>query len=37
MLYSDEYDADERQMRGDLPQASVHALKLEVAATLGER
>ena len=37
ILYSEEYDTDERQMRGNLPQAFVHALMLEVAATLGER
>ena len=35
LLYSEEFDADERQMRGNLPQAFVHALMLEVAATLG--
>ena len=35
ILYSEEYDTDERQMRGNLPQAFVHALMLEVAATLG--
>ena len=35
LLYSEEYDADERQMRGNLPQAFVHSLMLEVAATLG--
>jgi alpha,alpha-trehalase len=37
ILYSEEYDTDERQMRGNLPQAFVHALKLEVAATLAGR
>ncbi len=36
LLYSEEYDTDERQMRGNLPQAFVHALLIEVAATLGE-
>ena len=35
LLYSEEYDTDERQMRGNLPQAFVHALMLEVAATVG--
>ena len=35
LLYSEEYDTDERQMRGNLPQAFVHALMIEVAATLG--
>jgi hypothetical protein len=34
-LYSEEYDTDERQMRGNLPQAFVHALMLETSATLG--
>ena len=35
ILYSEEYDTDQSQMRGNLPQAFVHALMLEVAATLG--
>jgi alpha,alpha-trehalase len=35
-LYSEEYDTDERQMRGNLPQAFVHAVMLEAAATLGK-
>jgi alpha,alpha-trehalase len=34
-LYSEEYDTDERQMRGNLPQAFVHAVMLEAASTLG--
>jgi GH15 family glucan-1,4-alpha-glucosidase len=33
-LYSEEYDVSERQMRGNLPQAFVHALMLECAARL---
>jgi alpha,alpha-trehalase len=33
-LYSEEYDVTERQLRGNLPQAFVHALMLECAATL---
>ncbi len=33
-LYSEEYDVTQRQMRGNLPQAFVHALMLECAATL---
>jgi hypothetical protein len=33
-LFSEEYDVDERQMRGNLPQGFVHAVMLEVAATL---
>lgn len=35
-LYSEEYDVSQRQMRGNLPQAFVHALMLECAARLGE-
>jgi len=35
MLYSEEYDTSEHQMRGNLPQAFVHALMLESAAMLG--
>jgi GH15 family glucan-1,4-alpha-glucosidase len=35
-LYSEEYDTDERQMRGNLPQAFVHAVMLEAASTLGD-
>ncbi len=34
-LYSEEYDVAERQLRGNLPQAFVHALLLESAARLG--
>ena len=33
-LYSEEFDADQHQMRGNLPQAFVHALALETAARL---
>ncbi|HEY8300561.1 MAG TPA: glycoside hydrolase family 15 protein [Jatrophihabitans sp.] len=33
-LFSEEYDAVQHQMRGNLPQAFVHALHLETAATL---
>jgi GH15 family glucan-1,4-alpha-glucosidase len=33
-LYSEEYDITERQLRGNLPQAFVHALLLESAARL---
>ncbi|MET7484401.1 glycoside hydrolase family 15 protein [Streptomyces sp. NPDC005538] len=35
-LYSEEYDIAQRQLRGNLPQAFVHALLLETAATLAE-
>jgi GH15 family glucan-1,4-alpha-glucosidase len=34
-LYSEEYDVAERQLRGNLPQAFVHALLLESASRLG--
>ena len=34
-LYCEEYDVAERQLRGNLPQAFVHALMLECAARLG--
>jgi GH15 family glucan-1,4-alpha-glucosidase len=34
-LYSEEYDVAERQLRGNLPQAFVHALMLECGARLG--
>ncbi len=34
-LYSEEYDVVQRQLRGNLPQAFVHALLLETAVTLG--
>ena len=33
-LYSEEYDITEHQMRGNLPQAFVHALHLETAARI---
>jgi GH15 family glucan-1,4-alpha-glucosidase len=33
-LYSEEFDAGQHQMRGNLPQAFVHALALETAARL---
>ena len=33
-LYSEEYDVVERQMRGNLPQAFVHAVMLEAGARL---
>jgi GH15 family glucan-1,4-alpha-glucosidase len=33
-LLSEEYDVDQRQLRGNLPQAFVHALLLECAAVL---
>jgi alpha,alpha-trehalase len=33
-LYSEEYDIAERQLRGNLPQAFVHALLLECAGRL---
>jgi GH15 family glucan-1,4-alpha-glucosidase len=33
-LYSEEYDAQQNQMRGNLPQAFVHALMVETAARL---
>jgi GH15 family glucan-1,4-alpha-glucosidase len=34
-LLSEEYDVRQRQLRGNLPQAFVHALLLESAVTLG--
>jgi len=34
MLYSEEFDVVEHQMRGNLPQAFVHALMIEAAARL---
>jgi hypothetical protein len=34
-LFSEEYDSHQHQMRGNLPQAFVHALAIECAATLG--
>jgi GH15 family glucan-1,4-alpha-glucosidase len=33
-LYSEEYDVAQRQLRGNLPQAFVHALMLESSARL---
>lgn len=36
VLYSEEYDVTEHQMRGNLPQAFVHAIMLESAARLGD-
>ncbi len=33
-LYAEEYDVHQRQLRGNLPQAFVHAMMLESAATL---
>jgi alpha,alpha-trehalase len=35
-LFSEEYDARQHQMRGNLPQAFVHALMVETAAKLGK-
>jgi GH15 family glucan-1,4-alpha-glucosidase len=35
-LLSEEYDVTQRQLRGNLPQAFVHALLLECAATLAD-
>jgi GH15 family glucan-1,4-alpha-glucosidase len=34
-LFSEEFDVDQRQLRGNLPQAFVHALLLESAVRLG--
>jgi GH15 family glucan-1,4-alpha-glucosidase len=34
-LFSEEYDSHQHQMRGNLPQAFVHALMIETAAALG--
>jgi GH15 family glucan-1,4-alpha-glucosidase len=34
-LFSEEYDATQNQMRGNLPQAFVHALMVEASAALG--
>ncbi|MFI1330903.1 glycoside hydrolase family 15 protein [Streptomyces sp. NPDC020845] len=36
-LFAEEYDVGQRQLRGNLPQAFVHAQLLETAARLGER
>ncbi len=33
-LYAEEYDAGQRQLRGNLPQASVHALAVECGLTI---
>ncbi|MDM4719294.1 glycoside hydrolase family 15 protein [Micromonospora sp. WMMA1363] len=35
-LYTEEYDVQQRQLRGNLPQGFVHALMLETAVTLGQ-
>jgi GH15 family glucan-1,4-alpha-glucosidase len=35
-LFSEEYDVSQRQLRGNLPQAFVHALALETATRLGQ-
>ncbi|TDC39213.1 glycoside hydrolase family 15 protein [Micromonospora sp. 15K316] len=35
-LYTEEYDVGQRQLRGNLPQAFVHALMLETAVVLGQ-
>jgi hypothetical protein len=35
-LFSEEYDAVQQQMRGNLPQAFVHALMIETAARFGK-
>lgn len=35
-LFSEEFDVEERQLRGNLPQAFVHALLIETAARLGQ-
>ncbi|HEY2297746.1 MAG TPA: glycoside hydrolase family 15 protein [Jatrophihabitans sp.] len=36
VLYSEEYDSRQHQMRGNLPQAFVHALMVETAGRLGK-
>ena len=36
MLYSEEFDVGEHQLRGNLPQAFVHAVMLEAAARLAD-
>lgn len=36
-LYAEEFDVAQRQLRGNLPQAFVHALMLEAAAALAPR
>jgi len=35
-LYSEEFDVHQHQLRGNLPQAFVHALHLETAARLAD-
>jgi alpha,alpha-trehalase len=35
VLYSEEYDTREHQMRGNLPQAFVHAMQLEASVRIG--
>ncbi len=35
-LFSEEYDVDQRQLRGNLPQAFVHALMLEASVRLAD-
>jgi alpha,alpha-trehalase len=35
-LYAEEFDVDQRQLRGNLPQAFVHAMMLECAARLSD-
>ncbi|TWF90636.1 hypothetical protein FHX80_1351 [Streptomyces brevispora] len=35
-LYTEEYDVGQRQLRGNLPQAFVHALMLETATRLSD-
>jgi hypothetical protein len=35
-IYSEEYDIDQRQMRGNLPQAFVHAAMFESSSRLGQ-
>jgi len=34
-LYAEEYDVQQRQLRGNLPQAFTHAMLLETAGVLG--
>jgi alpha,alpha-trehalase len=36
-LFSEEYDARQHQMRGNLPQSFVHALMIEASALLGDK
>jgi GH15 family glucan-1,4-alpha-glucosidase len=36
-LFSEEYDAHQHQMRGNLPQAFVHALMIEASVRLADR